>query len=65
MTPNDEVKPLNLERPQRAQEAFAEYSAVERQRRETSGEAFDGALYDEAVALVLDKLQRLEEEGRA
>jgi len=66
MSPTDDgPKPLSLERPQRAREAFAEYGAAERKRRQDSGATFDQGLFDEAVELVMRKLQRLEDEGLA
>jgi hypothetical protein len=63
MSPIHEARPLSLERPQRAREAFAEYCVAERKRREDSGVPFDRRLFDEAVELVVRKLQRLEDEG--
>ena len=63
MSPTPEVRPLSLERPQRAREAFDEYSAAERKRRQDSGTPFDQSLFDEAVELVMRKLKRLEDEG--
>lgn len=60
-----ETKPLSLERPRRAREAFVEYSIAERQRRQDSGVDFDQRLFQEAVELITRKLQRMEEEGKA
>ncbi|KOR30881.1 hypothetical protein TI04_03660 [Achromatium sp. WMS2] len=58
-------KPLNLERPKSAREAFVEYSTMECQRRQDSNADFNQQLFDEAVDLIIRKLQRLEDEGRA
>jgi len=63
MPSHDEPRPLRLERPQRAHEVFAEYSSAERKRRQDSDVAFEHGLFDEVVALVMRKLQRLEDEG--
>ncbi len=60
-----DTRPLNHHTPQRAVEAFTEYSDVERERRNNSGEAFDQTLFDEAVDLVTRKLEKLEQEGLA
>lgn len=66
MPPLDyEDKPLNFDRPQRALDAFAEYSLSERQRRQDSGGDFNPRLFDQAVELIVRKLKRLEHEGRA
>jgi hypothetical protein len=42
---------------------FLTYSDAERERRLNSGEAFDQAAFDQAVAMVLEKLRILAEEG--
>ena len=42
---------------------FFEYSVEERERRRDSGEPFDEEQYQQAVDLVLRRLQNLEEEG--
>lgn len=65
MPPTDEARPLSLERPPRAREAFAEYSIAERKRRQDSDMTFDQDLFEEAVDLIMRKLQRLEDEGLA
>lgn len=44
---------------------FAAWCEAEFERRRNTGETFDEAHYRQAMELVLDKLQRLEEEGRA
>ena len=64
MTTN-EARPLSLHRPQRATESFAAFSQEERERRLNSGDEFDQALFDEAVGLVIRKLEKLQEEGLA
>ena len=43
-----------------ASRGFAQYCEGERERRRTSQGDFDGELFDEAVALVLKELKRLE-----
>jgi hypothetical protein len=42
---------------------FFDYCTDELQRRRDSGEAFDEAIFREAMELVLRRLQHLEEEG--
>ena len=64
-SPDYEDKPLHFDRPQRALDAFAEYGTSERQRRQDSGEDFNPRLFDQAAELIIRKLQRLENEGRA
>ncbi len=61
MAQPDKPRPLSLYGPQRAGELFAEYCAGERERRLNSGQPFDAALFDEAVDLVLRRLQALEQ----
>lgn len=65
MSPAEAPRPVGMHRPQRAAECFAEHAAAEKERLKSFGEVFDEALFDEAVDLVLRKLQRMEEEGRA
>jgi hypothetical protein len=65
MSLSPDARPLSLQRPQRAVEGFAEFSAGERERRQNAGGDFDAARFDAAVALVLRKLERLEQEGLA
>ncbi|MCB1803076.1 MAG: hypothetical protein KDI82_15400 [Gammaproteobacteria bacterium] len=43
---------------------FVAYCEAEFDRRLNSGETFDESLYRKAMAMVLDRLTRLEEEGR-
>lgn len=45
-------------------EEFAAFCEAEFERRLNSGEAFDGQAYRKAMAMVLERLVRLEEEGR-
>lgn len=45
-------------------EEFVAYCEAEFERRLNSGELFDEAPYRKAMAMVLDRLTRLEEEGR-
>lgn len=65
MSASVEPRPMSLHRPQEAAEAFTDFCAAERERRQNSGEAFDAALFDAAVDLVSRKLQKLAQEGRA
>lgn len=46
-------------------EAFRDYCRAELERRRNSGEAFDEAMFNEAMALALRKLEILEDEGLA
>ena len=43
---------------------FAAYCEAEFERRLNSGESFDEDSYRKAMAMVVDRLQRLEYEGR-
>ena len=45
-------------------EEFSAYCEAEFERRLNSGTNFDEALYRKAMAMVLDRLGRLENEGR-
>ena len=45
-------------------EEFAAYCEAEFERRLNSGESFDETRYRKAMTLVLDRLIRMEEEGR-
>ncbi len=63
--PDPSAAPLSLHRPQRPSEAFADYARAERERRVNAGDPFDAEVFDEAVDLVLRRLQMLEEEGLA
>ncbi|MCB1723806.1 MAG: hypothetical protein KDJ39_08940 [Gammaproteobacteria bacterium] len=44
---------------------FKAYCEAEFERRLNSGESFDEPLYRKAMAMVLDRLDRLQQEGRA
>ena len=46
-------------------EEFTAYCEAEFERRLNSGDDFDQARYEKARDLVLDRLQRLESEGKA
>ena len=65
MSITNEIRPLILHRPQRATESFAEFSVAERERRQNAGGEFDQDLFEAAVDLVMRKLRKLEDEGRA
>jgi hypothetical protein len=61
----EEIRPLNLKRPKRTLENFAEFIRNERERMLNSGDDFDEEMFNEAVELVLRRLQTYEEEGLA
>lgn len=65
MKQSREDRPLDRQAGQRPSEQFAEYCAAEREHRRNAGEGFDEALFQEAVNLVVRKLQMLQDEGRA
>ena len=46
-------------------EEFSAYCEAEFERRLNSGESFDEDSYRKAMAMVIDRLQRLEREGRS
>ena len=46
-------------------EEFADFCEAEFERRLNSGEDFDEAQYRKAMAMVLDRLTRMEYEGRS
>ena len=46
-------------------EEFSAYCEAEFERRLNSGEVFDEALYRKAMSMVLDRLIRIEGEGRS
>lgn len=46
-------------------EEFVAYCEAEFERRLNSGEAFNETQYRKAMAMVLDRLTRLEEEGKS
>jgi predicted secreted protein len=46
-------------------EEFSAYCEAEFERRLNSGEAFDEAQYRKAMSMVLDRLIRMEGEGRS
>ncbi|MBT8429406.1 MAG: hypothetical protein KJN79_05795 [Gammaproteobacteria bacterium] len=59
--PGPNTKPA-LKKPS---EEFSAYCEAEFERRLNSGEAFDEPQYRKAMAMVLDRLTRLEYEGRS
>lgn len=65
MKQSREERPLERHASQRPSEQFAEYCAAELEHRRNAGEGFDEALFQQAVDLVVRKLQTLEDEGRA
>ena len=58
--PGAKIKPA-VKRPS---EEFAAYCEAEFERRLNSGESFSETQYRKAMAMVLDRLSRLETEGR-
>lgn len=60
-----EYHPLDRHAAQRISDRFAEYCAAELEHRRNAGEGFDEVLFQQAVDLVVRKLQTLEDEGRA
>jgi hypothetical protein len=50
--------------PVKPSEEFSAYCEADFERRLNAGEPFDEALYQRARDMVLDRLLRLEEEGR-
>lgn len=49
----------------RPSEEFAAYCEAEFERRLNSGEDFNETLYRRSMTMVLDRLERLEQEGKA
>jgi len=54
---------IPVSEPSEAALAFVEYTNDERERRRNSGEDFDEEFFQQAVDLVLRRLQTLHEEG--
>ncbi len=65
MKQSREDRPLDRHTGQRPSEQFADFCAAELEHRRNTGEGFDEALFQQAVDLVVRKLQTLEDEGRA
>lgn len=63
MAGESEDSPLDTPEPAGPAQDFAAFCDEERERRRNSGEPFDEERFDEAVDLVLRKLQALAEEG--
>lgn len=64
MTPEHKTKPLASTDLRGTSEAFAAYCELELERRRNSGEPFDEAACQEAMEMVLTRLEALENEGR-
>ena len=62
MSYHGDEKPLGASGLKGPTQDFAEFCAQEKQRRIRSGEDFDQVRYDQVVALVMKKLQALEED---
>lgn len=58
-----QTKPLNITERRSTIQEFADYCAAERERRRNSGAAFDVATFDRAVAIALQQLTNLQQEG--
>ena len=65
MAASDGLKPGSNSGIKKPSEEFAAYCEAEFERRLNSGERFDEPRYRKAMAMVMDRLVRLEEEGRA
>lgn len=64
MAAMDGLRPKNKPGIKKPSEEFAAYCEAEFERRLNSGEAFNEAPYRRAMTMVLDRLTRLETEGR-
>jgi len=65
MSESDAKPSPNEESPKSPSHEFAAYCESEFERRINSGVGFDEPQYRKAMQLVLDKLARLEDEGRS
>jgi|WetSurSiteA1Bulk_404760.scaffolds.fasta_scaffold144254_2 hypothetical protein len=57
-------RPLASHTAERPSESFAAYCAAQLEHHRNSGDAFDEALFAQAVDLVVRKLRTREEQGR-
>ena len=64
MTASERPNPNKRREARTPSEEFAAYCELEFERRLNSGKAFDEAAYRKAMDLVLDRLSRLELEGK-
>ncbi|HIP53706.1 MAG TPA: hypothetical protein EYH03_06830 [Chromatiales bacterium] len=62
---SESSKPLSKAKLRGPIQDFQTYCEIERERRRNSGEEFDEELFDEAVELVVRRLEMMEERGRA
>lgn len=62
---SDNPKPLNKATLRGPINDFQAFCETEIERRRNSGEDFDESLFDEAVELVIKRLQQMEERGLA
>jgi hypothetical protein len=65
MAASDGLKPKQNPGVRKPSEEFSAFCEAEFERRLNSGEGFDEARYRKAMAMVLDRLVRLEQEGRS
>jgi len=65
MAAADGFEPANGPGVKKPSEEFAAYCEAEFERRQNSGKPFNEARYRKAMAMVLDRLARLENEGRS
>ena len=65
MLGEEQINPSDSSAESGPSEAFIAYCNAEFDRRRNSGEPFDEAAYREAMALTLNKIRALEEEGYA
>ena len=63
MTVNDRAGAARRTGVKKPSEEFAAYCEAEFERRLNSGESFDEPLYRKAMAMVLERLTKREEEG--
>jgi hypothetical protein len=64
MAASDGHRPRNNPGVPKPSEDFSAFCEAEFERRLNSGDGFDEARYRKAMAMVLDRLIRLEQEGR-
>jgi hypothetical protein len=65
MAASDGPRPGKNPSVKKPSEEFSAYCEAEFERRLNSGEVFDEARYRKAMSMVLDRLMRIEAEGRS
>ncbi len=63
MTDQKQTKPLNIIERRSTIQEFEEYCAAEKESRRNSGDSFDAESFDQAVAIALQQLSNLRQEG--